>query len=176
MSPVRAGLAAMVAVVLTVLTAAGSRVPVTFSGEEEALLRLSWRMPGIATEACRTLTAEELARLPVHMRNPQACIGVIASYAMEVRVDGTVLARDTVSPRGARGDRPLNVLREFPLPAGEHDVAVSFLAILPEGVEVPAEGVRELSWEGQLHLQGRDVALVTLDPSASRLEVRTPGR
>lgn len=176
MSPVRVGLAAAVAVALTVLTAWGSKVPVTFSGDSTALLRLSWRVQGIATEECRTLTEEELARLPIHMRNPQACIGVIASYALEVRVDGTVLARDTVRPPGARGDRPLNVLREFSLPAGEHEVAVSFVAIFPEGVEAPEEGVRELSWEGPLHLEGRDVALLTLDATGRRLELREPAR
>jgi hypothetical protein len=170
------GVATTVALALTVLTAWGSRVPVTFSGDDAALLRLSWRVQGISTEECRTLTEEELARLPVHMRNPRACIGVIASYALEVRVGGTVLAQDTVLPPGARGDRPLNVLREFPLSAGDHDVAVSFRAILPEGVEAPEDGVRELSWEGQLHLEGRDVALLTLDPAGERLELREPAR
>lgn len=176
MSPVRMGMATVLAVALTVLIAAGSRVPVTFTGDDTALLRLSWRMQGIATEECRTLSDEELARLPVHMRNPEACIGVIASYALDVRVDGTVVVQDTVRPPGARGDRPLNVLREFPLPAGEHDVAVSFRALLPEGVEAPAQGLRELAWEGQLSLAGRDVALLTLDPTASRLELREPER
>lgn len=166
----------IVAVLLTLGIAAGSRVPVTFSASDEALLRLSWRMRGITAEECRTLTREELERLPVHMRNPQACIGVIAPYALTLSVDGVVLAADTVRPPGARGDRPLNVLREYPLAPGEHRVSVLFRAVLPDGVEVPAEGIRELAWEGPLRLSGRDVALVTLDEAGRVLVARGPGR
>lgn len=167
---------AAVAVALTLGISAGSRVPVTFSEPDDALLRLSWRMRGITAEECRTLSEEELERLPVHMRNTQACIGVIASYALTVSVGGTLLATDTVRPPGARGDRPLNVLREFPLPPGEHRVEVRFRAVLPEGVEPPDEGLRELSWVGSLRLGGRDVALVTLNEAGRRLELRTAGR
>jgi hypothetical protein len=173
---VRVVLAAAAAVALTLGISAGSRVPVTFSDPDDALLRLSWRMRGITAEECRTLTGEELERLPVHMRNPQACIGVIASYALDVTVDGTLLAADTIRPPGARGDRPLNVLREYPLAPGEHQVRVRFRAILPEGVDAPADGIIELAWEGGLRLGGRDVALVTLDEGGRSLVVRTPER
>ena len=173
---VRVVLAAAAAVALTLAISAGSRIPVTFSEPDDALLRLSWRTRGITTEECRTLPQEELERLPVHMRNPQACIGLIAPYALTVSVDGTLLATDTVRPPGARGDRPLNVLREFPLPPGEHQVEVRFRAVFPEGVEPPDEGLRELSWEGSLRLGGRDVALVTLDEAGRALGVRGGGR
>lgn len=166
----------IVAVLFTLGIAAGSRVPVTFSASDEALLRLSWRMRGITAEECRTLSDEELERLPVHMRNPRACIGVIAPYALTLSVDGVVLAADTVRPPGARGDRPLNVLREYPLEPGEHRIALRFHAVLPDGVEVPDEGIGELAWEGLVRLSGRDVALVTLDEAGRALEVRGGGR
>jgi len=172
----RAALGAVVALALALLTAWGSRVPVAFAGADEARLRLSWRMEGIATEACRTLTDEELARLPVHMRNPRACIGVIAEYALRVRAGGVLLAQDTIRPPGARGDRPLNVLREYALAPGDHQVAVEFQALLPEGVEAPADGVAELAWEGNVRVRPRDVALITLDLSGRRLELRESPR
>lgn len=173
---VRVALATAVAVVLTLGISAGSRVPVTFSSADDALLRLSWRMRGITAQACRTLPQEELERLPVHMRNPEACIGVIASYTLDVSVDGRVLAADTVRPPGARGDRPLNVLREYPLAPGDHQVSVRFRALLPAGVEAPPEGIIEVAWEGSLRLGGRGVALVTLDEAGRMLVVRGGGR
>lgn len=172
MTPVRAALAAAVALALTAATSALTRTPVTFSGDDEGVLRLSWRMSGVTAQACRTLSEEELARLPLHMRNPRACIGVIAPYLLSVVADGTVMALDTVRPRGARGDRPLNVLRAFPLTPGDHRVVVSFHALLPDGVEAPAEEVVELGWEGSVRVAARDVALVTLDGTGRRLELR----
>lgn len=176
MSSLRVALGAATALALTLLTAWGSRVPVTFAQDDEALLRLSWRMEGITTEACRTLSDEELARLPVHMRNPRACIGVIAAYELRVRAGDALLVQDTVRPPGARGDRPLNVLQEFPLAPGEHAVSVEFRALLPEGAEAPEDGIAELAWEGRLHLEPLDVALVTLDLSGTRLELRESPR
>jgi len=172
MSTVRTALGALVAVALTGAVAALTRTPVTFSGSDVGTLRLSWRMAGVTAEACRTLSEEELARLPVHMRNPRACIGVVASYLLRVTADGAVIAQDTVRPPGARGDRPLNVLREFPLSPGDHAVAVGFRALLPEGVATPTEGVADLAWQGTVHLGARDVALVTLDGTGRRLELR----
>lgn len=173
MSPARGALAAVVAVALTAATAALTRTPVTFSGEGVGVLRLSWRMKGVTAEACRTLAPEELARLPAHMRNPRACIGVIAPYHLTVTADRSLSVDDTVRAPGARSDRPLNVLREFLLTPGEHQVAVRFRSILPEGVEAPPEGITELTWQGTVRVGTREVALLTLDSSGRGLELRT---
>lgn len=170
--PVRAAAGGVAALLLVGAVAGGSRVPLTFSGEGDARVRLSWRMTGVTAEACRTLSPEELERLPVHMRNPQACIGVIAPYTLRVEVDRVLSVEDTIRPPGARGDRPLNVLRDFALPPGRHHVEVSFRAVLPEGVEPPPGGVTELAWRGEVVLAGREVALLTLDASGRALELR----
>lgn len=171
MSAVRTVVAALVAVALTVGTAALSRVPVTFSAEDQAALRLSWGMGGVALEACRQLSPEELERLPVHMRNPRACIGHIASYQLTVDVDGHPALRDTVAPAGARGDRPLYVLNDLALTPGTHDVDVRFRALLPEGMS-PPEGLDSLAWKGTVKVGPRQVALVTLDEDQGRLVLR----
>jgi len=162
-----------VAAAVAVGTAALSTVPVNFSTEDQALVRLSWRMAGVTAEACRTLSPEDLAALPIHMRNPRACIGHIASYHLQVTLDGVLVLNDTVRPPGARGDRPLTVLRDLPVRAGTHELSVRFDALLPEGVEPPAEGVTSLAWEGTARLAGRQVGLVTLGSTARSLEYRT---
>ena len=174
MSARRWSFAAALAVGLTLGTAALSRMPVRFAHTETAMLRLSWKINGVTVEACRERTPEELAALPVHMRNPKACIGGIAPYVLEVTLDGATLAPDTVRAHGARSDRPLFVLRDLPVRPGVHDVSVRFRAMIPDGVEVPTDGVVELAWSGTLNLAERDVALVTLDGSARALQVRLP--
>lgn len=173
MSAARRLAGAAVAVAATVAIAWLSRLPVTLAGPDEALLRLSWRMSAIDAEACRKRSPEELERLPVHMRSPVECSGGAASYDLRVRVDGREALRDTVHPAGARGDRPISLLRDLPLSPGVHDVQVRFEALLPEGVEPPDEGISSLTWRGELDIASRGVALVTLAPEGRVLEVRS---
>ena len=174
MSARRTLAAAAVAVGVTLGTAALSRVPVRFSHTSTAMLRLSWKINGVTVEACRERTPEELEALPVHMRNPKACIGGIAPYVLEVTVDGMATTPDTVRARGARSDRPLFVLRDMLVTPGRHDVAVRFRAVIPEGVAPPAGGILQLAWSGSITLAERDVALITLDETARALQVRLP--
>ncbi len=165
---------AVLALGFTAGTAALSRLPVRFSDEQAALLRLSWKINGVNVEACRERTLEELAEMPVHMRNPKACIGGIAPYVLDVTVDGQALPPDTVRAHGARSDRPIFVLQDMPLQAGRHDVSVRFHAVVPEGVELPPDVVVDFAWAGTLDLQGGEVALVTLDHAGRALQIRRP--
>ena len=174
MSYLRVLAAGILALLLTVATAALSRIPATFTPPTEAALRLSWRVEGAVVENCRQPTSEELAELPVHMRNPRACIGQIAPYLLSVRIDGAVLVTDTLEAAGARGDRPLTVLRDFSVAAGSHDLQVAFEALLPQGAVVAEGSVTGLAWAGTVTLEPRDVALLTLDGSGGALELRMP--
>lgn len=160
-----------VALALTVLTAALSQVSVDLSGGDRGILRLSWRNEGVTVQACRELSDEELASLPVHMRNPTACIGQIASYRLSVTVDGNVLLDDTLRPAGARGDRPVYVLHEFPVEPGARGVTVRYTALLPEDADPPV-GIVSLSWSGTIHPGVGEVALITLDDDTQELVVR----
>ena len=164
---------AFLAVGLTVGTAALSRVSVEFSHPDQALLRLSWRVEGVALEECRERTPEELERLPVHMRNARACIGTIAPYTLHVTVDGRTVVTDTVVAPGARGDRPIPVFAEVPLRPGTYEVEVRFDAILPEGAEPPGN-LPDLDWDGNVTVGGREIALLTLAEDRSGLVLRTP--
>lgn len=166
--------AAALAVAATLATAWLSRVPVAFSEAGDALLRLSWRMDGVTAEACRERTPEELERLAVHMRNPRACIGHIAPYAISLVVDGVEVVVDTAHPAGARGDRPIYVFADAPVAPGALRVAVDVRAILPAGVTPEADAVTRLVWEGSVDVGAREVALITLDGTGRALELRLP--
>ena len=164
-------LGALVAIGLTVLTAALSQVPLDFSGGDHGILRLSWRNDGVTVEACREHTEEELANLPIHMRNPMACIGQIASYHLRLEVDGGVMIDDTLRPAGARGDGPVYVLEELPMEPGTYQVDVRYEALLPTDIEAPP-GIVSLSWTGTFSPSPGDVLLVTLDEDSQELVAR----
>lgn len=161
MTPARI-LAALLAVVMTAGTAWLSRVEVDVSGGIDGMIRLSWRVDGITAEACRELSEEELNALPVHMRNPRACIGEIAPYLLRAEVDGVELVHDTVAPGGVRGDRPVSIFRELPVTPGRHRLAVRFDAVLPEGFEVGDAPVSR-GWEGEVEVAESAVLLLTLN-------------
>ncbi|MBT3498535.1 MAG: hypothetical protein HOD00_02165 [Gemmatimonadales bacterium] len=153
---------AVVAVLMTVGISWMSRAPFEFGADGEALIRLSWRVDGVTVEACRTLSEEELADLPIHMRNPDACIGQMAPFVFRATLSGVALVNDTLSPGGARGDRPIYVLRDLSVAPGRHDLTVHFDAIVPEGADV-GDAIVAYTWEGEIELTGGTVALLTLD-------------
>lgn len=163
---------AVLAVVMTVGTAWMSRLPIDFGRDAESLLRLSWRVDGVTVEACRTLSEEELANLPVHMRNPEACIGTIAPFTLSAVLDGESVVADTVFPGGARGDRPIYVLRDLPLSPGRRTLEVRFNAVIPDGADVEGATTGYV-WEGVVELEAGDIALLTLD-DRGEFTLRTP--
>lgn len=152
------------------LVGAGTRVPFRTDGEE-ARLRLSWRVRGIRIEDCRRLSAEELERLPVHMRREEVCEGRIAPYRLRVSVDGIEVENARVVPSGAREDRPLYVFREYPLTPGTREVEVSF-ALDATAAADSAAGA--LTWRGAVNAAAGDVLLITHDAVSDALVLRTP--
>ncbi|MBI2795816.1 MAG: hypothetical protein HYX65_03820 [Gemmatimonadetes bacterium] len=109
-----------------VLLARASAAPVPWHAGDVARLRLSWSARPERIEVCRTRSAEEIAKMPEHMRQRTECEGRFASYALRVTVDGQVAGEAEVRGAGLRHDRPIYLLREFPMPAGAHRVRVSF--------------------------------------------------
>jgi hypothetical protein len=59
------------------------------------------------------------------MRQRVECEGAFATYALRVDVDGQVLGESVIRGAGLRHDRPLYLLRDYPVPAGHHRVRVS---------------------------------------------------
>jgi hypothetical protein len=91
---------------------------------DQALLKLSFSHPGQLREACRTRSAEELAKLPPNMRQPLDCPRERSPVTVELTLDGAVVARDVVPPTGVARDGPSTLYARFAVPAGEHRLAV----------------------------------------------------
>lgn len=133
-----------------------------------SLLRLSWRTEPIRVEECRTLTEEELADVPAHMRRAEECTGYHVDYELRLSIDGRDVYVDTMAPSGLRRDRPVYVIHDEPLTPGDHRVEVRFSALVPRGFVSDGAPV-ELVWSGSLGLAPYEIGLITLDPTGRTL-------
>lgn len=103
-----------------------SAAPLPLHPGDSARLRLSWSARPERIEVCRTLSAEELARLEEHMRQRVECDGRFATYSLVVEADGRRIGEAVARGAGLRHDRPMYLLRDFDLPSGSHRLRVTF--------------------------------------------------
>ncbi|HSR15711.1 MAG TPA: hypothetical protein VLL51_08160 [Gemmatimonadales bacterium] len=188
----------LVTAAITLLTAGLSRLPWRMAGGD-AVIRLSWSGRPERLEVCRRLSDAELAERPAHMRQAVVCEGTTASYRFEVALDGTTVAEGLLRGGGFRNDRPIYLLRDLEVPPGEHDLRVTLARVesaRPDSTDQAADSagltldrdVREaeerqrrrlealpaaLRLEERVVLAPRQVLLVTYDPDARRLALRT---
>ncbi|MCC6244228.1 MAG: hypothetical protein IT353_15400 [Gemmatimonadaceae bacterium] len=125
MNPVRMIIAGAATTALLALIAYGSAAPLPYHTAHDARLRLSWSARPERIEVCRTLSDEELAKLAEHMRQRVACEGVFASYTLRIDVDDQTIDESVIRGAGLRNDRPLYLLRDYPVPPGQHRFRVS---------------------------------------------------
>jgi hypothetical protein len=116
-----------------------SSFPMTPHRAPDAVLRLAWTARPERIEDCRPQTEEALAKLPAHMRQALICEGTTASYRLEVRRGGVLIAEQTVRGGGLHHDRALYVFRDIPMPAGETAISVRFRRL---GDQSPTPGER----------------------------------
>ena len=160
----------MLAVVGTGLMAGMSRLPFT-AETDRAVLRLSWRYQPGDEAGCRLPTPEELADLPVHMRNPNACIRHPTPYRLTLRIDDAIALERTIRAAGAREDRPVFVFEEVPLRAGSRSLDVRFEAVPDSSAsDAATDAPLSLSWRETVTIEPRDVVVVGYDRSLNVLE------
>jgi ferredoxin len=156
---VRGGMRVGFSALLLGLVALGSGWPQGVD-PDHAVLRLGWRLAGEVKQRCRDLSPDELARRPVHMRQPQECASEVLTYDLRAVVDGAVVAERRVTSPGLRADRPLTVEENIRIAVGDHDVTVTFL---PE--DATSDGKR-LSLTRRVRFEGQRVVLITYDGEA----------
>ncbi len=122
----RAGAALLTAVGAASL-ATLSTWPMRGPAPDHALLRLDWRLRADEAGDCLRPTTEALQDLPVHMRNPNACLGALPPYRLRLWVDDALVIDDMVRGGGARADRPLTVYRDVPVAPGTRRVRAEFV-------------------------------------------------
>jgi len=112
------GLIAMLA--LAALSRAAWRPPAADGG----LIRVTLSARPERIERCTRVSEEELARRLAHMRQAVICEGASATYRLRVWRGESLLDDRTLVGGGFRRDRPIHLLRDYPVPAGESDFRV----------------------------------------------------
>ncbi len=132
-----------------------------------AAIRLAIRTAAGKIELCHDVSAEELAQLPIHMRQPRICEERPVAYRLTLRVDGVAVHDIRAERRGMRSDRPLVIDDLVALPAGRHALAVNLEPEVPPGT--PAEvaaGLPRGLLQRTVDLPAGRIALVTWDGAA----------
>lgn len=132
MTPLLRVLGLVVALAATVAITQASVLRMRLDPSDAAVLRLAWMARPDRVEDCRSQTEEELSKLPAHMRQAVVCEGTTASYRLEVRYQGDVIAEQVVRGGGLRHDRPLYVSRDIQLPPGDAVITVRFVRVDPQ--------------------------------------------
>lgn len=172
--PARAG-ALVVTVAGAAALAALSAWPMPGDPPEHALLRLDWRLRGEEAGDCLRPRHEDLERLPLHMRNPDACLGAVPPYHLRLWVDDALVVDDVVRGGGAREDRPLTVYRAVRVTPGARRIRAEFVREAEtltddDDVKQPVA----LQVESEATLEPGRVLLIVRRQDTGTLEVRSP--
>ncbi|NUM42934.1 MAG: hypothetical protein HUU45_15055, partial [Leptospiraceae bacterium] len=87
-------------------------------------LVVSFKHPGFAGENCRTLTQEELEKLPMHMRKPVHCERTRANVRMKILIDGKEILNKSYIPQGIWKDGNSIAIEYISQKDGLHNVQI----------------------------------------------------
>ena len=89
---------------------------------DRAVVKLSFSHAGERKVACRTRTAEELAKLAPNMRAQLDCPRERSNVRVQIEMDGKAIYEIDTPPAGLRRDLPSTVYRRLEVPAGKHTI------------------------------------------------------
>lgn len=87
---------------------------------DKAALRINIVHSASHREACRQLSAEEIANLAPNMRRPQICERARLPVRIEMTLDGELMVAAELPPTGLSGDGPSKLDRRFVLAPGNY--------------------------------------------------------
>ena len=163
-----------VAVVAMCAIVWASNAPITVHGSNQGVLRLAWSARPERVEVCREQSAEELAKLPQHMRQPLVCEGTSAHYRLTVHQEERLVVDRTLHGGGVRQDRRLYVFHELPLDPGQTSIEVRLDRIesteqRPGKASAAATVPPQLSFAQRVSIAPRQVLLITYSPERRSL-------
>ncbi len=129
-----------------------------------ALIRLSLNHAGQRKVACRTRTAEELAKLAPNMRAAEDCSRERAPVRVKVDLDGRSVADIVAQPAGLSRDGASVAYRRLPVPAGTHRVRVSLAD--------DAAGTFDRVREEEVRLEPGRVLVIDFEPGKGGIILR----
>jgi len=156
---------------LTLGVGALSNSTLTVGTSDSAMVRLAWRATPARIRHCRTLTPEELEKIPAHMRRTEECEETTLPYHLTIRYDSAPPITLTIHAAGAREDRPMYVFHESRLAPGPRALSIRFQRdSAPEGVApTVSQTPAFLRLDTVVVLRERQIALVTYDADRQHL-------
>ena len=88
--------------------------------DDEAMITVAFAHAGETREACRTLSQEELMKLPPNMRKLDDCPRERSPIIIEATLDGKIIYSKTYLPPGIFNDGSVNLYYNSKVPAGTH--------------------------------------------------------
>ncbi len=92
---------------------------------DQAVVTLAFAHAGERREDCRTLSPEELAKLPPNMRLQTDCPRERSPVTVDLLLDGKPVIDEVAIAPGLYSDQGVDVYRSVKVPAGEHHLKVT---------------------------------------------------
>lgn len=93
-----------------------------YADTTKAVIKLSLSHAADRVKPCVRLTPEQLAKLAPNMRRPEACERQRLPLAVELEIDGEVVAGIAAPPSGLWSDGPASVYERFEVEPGSHTI------------------------------------------------------
>ena len=135
--------------------------------QEKAVISLTFSHAGKRIGECRTLTQEDLNKLPPNMRKPADCPRERHPIRVVLRADDVVLYDEVHAPSGIWSDGKANVYRRLEVSTGKHSV---FVGMNDSG----SSGDREFNYDATASIDlvpGRNL-VVSFDQQQQQLVIR----
>jgi hypothetical protein len=125
---------------------------------DQALIKLSFSHQGKPVSECRSVTPEELAKLPPNMRAPKICPRERSPIVVEFELDGVTAIHHVAVPSGLSHDGASAFYHRMRVAAGTHHLVVR----LKDDVRSPGFGfVRDAT----VTLTPAQVLVIDFDPN-----------
>lgn len=92
---------------------------------DQAVVTLAFAHAGERREECRTLSPEELAKLPPNMRLQLDCPRERSPITVDLLLGGEFVIKEVANAPGLYADQGVDVYRSVKVPAGEHHLKVT---------------------------------------------------
>ena len=92
--------------------------------DNRAVISLVFSHAGNRLSECRTLSQDELNKLPPNMREPNDCPRERHPVRVELRSGASTLYRQTVQPSGFWADGKASIYQRIEVPSGMHEIFV----------------------------------------------------
>jgi len=123
---------------------------------DQALIKLAFSHAAKRIVPCRKRTAEELTKLPAHMRRKMDCPRERSPVHVELEIDDNMIYKSVTKPAGIAKDGRSSIYQRITLPAGKHTLHLYM------SDDVHAEGFT-YSFEQRIHMKAGQVLVIDFD-------------